>query len=1187
MGVNEVKINGQVIMSTRNDTVDSDNLLLDETATNRRGDKVRGLVDPVNIDSELSNTSTNPVENKVITQALEARAYKDDIPTNASQLENDAGYISEGEIPQNLSQLENDTGFITSDALPTKVSELENDAGYITQSAVPTKTSELTNDSGYITSADVPTKTSELTNDSGFITSADVPTKTSELTNDSGYITSAAVPTKTSQLTNDSGFVDNDNAYIITDTAETTLNDADYIPFYDSSATAKRKSLLSTLANFILAKLTLATTSANGLLKKLPSTDATSKFLRGDGDWANLPVTVDEKVKQTATSTNADYEVLFSESADNTTRTEGAGKSASLKYNPSTGNLQATQLNGKTIGNNPKFTDTTYSETSTTSNGLAPQLPSTDATSKFLRGDKQWATPPVSADEKVKQTATTTSADYEVLFSESANNTTTTEGARKNSNLKFNPSTGNLQATQLNGVNIGSSPKFSDTTYNVVSTTENGLAPKVTDTSGFLKGDGTWSTPPVSADEKVKQTATSTSADYELLFSESANNTTSTEGARKNSNLKFNPSTGNLQTTQLNGVNIGSSPKFTDTNDAVTQTASSGDANYEVLFSVSADNTTKTEGARKSANLKFNPSTGNLQATQLNGKNIGNDPKFTDTTYNVVSTTSNGLAPKVTDTSGFLKGDGTWSTPPVSADEKVKQTATSTSADYEILFSESANNTTSTEGARKNNNLKFNPSTGNLQTTQLNGVNIGSSPKFSDTTYNVVSTTENGLAPKVTDTSAFLKGDGTWATPPVSADEKVKQTATSTSADYEVLFSESANNTTSTEGARKNTNLKFNPSTGNLQTTQLNGVNIGSSPKFTDTNDAVTQTATTTSADYEVLFSNSADNTTKTEGARKNSNLKFNPSTGNLQATQLNGVNIGSSPKFSDTTYNVVSTTENGLAPKVTDTSGFLKGDGTWATPPASADEKVKQTATSTSADYEILFSESANNTTSTEGARKNSNLKFNPSTGNLQATQLNGVNIGSSPKFSDTNDAVTQTVTSTSGDYEVLFSGTADNTTRTEGARKNNNLKFNPSTGNLQATQLNGVNIGNSPKFSDTWTGMTGATSSANGSVGYINTTPPKDGYNTKYWRADGTWAVPDKKSFTTQIKTLTAGSTQVTFNDLTYGDIIYDVNTDMAGLNYTAIAASTPSNNKFNLTLTYDAQSVDVRVLLKIESV
>ena len=52
-------------------------------------------------------------------------------------------------------------------------------------------------------------------------------------------------------------------------------------------------------------------------------------------------------------------------------------------------------------------------------------------------------------------------------------------------------------------------------------------------------------------------------------------------------------------------------------------------------------------------------------------------------------------------------------------------------------------------------------------------------------------------------------------------------------------------------------------------------------------NNAVTQTETTGNADYEVLFSETADNTTRTEGARKNSNLKFNPSTGNLTASSL------------------------------------------------------------------------------------------------------------------------------------------------------------------------------------------------------------------------------------------------------------------------------------------------------------
>ena len=75
----------------------------------------------------------------------------------------------------------------------------------------------------------------------------------------------------------------------------------------------------------------------------------------------------------------------------------------------------------------------------------------------------------------------------------------------------------------------------------------------------------------------------------------------------------------------------------------------------------------------------------------------------------------------------------------------------------------------------------------------------------------------------------------------------------------------------------------------------------------------------------------------------------------------------------------------------------------------ASSDEKVKQTPTSTDADYEILFSESASNLTKTEGARKYSNLKFNPSTGNLQTTKINGIPLTSSPKFTDSKTQLTE----------------------------------------------------------------------------------------------------------------------------------------------------------------------------------
>lgn len=135
-----------------------------------------------------------------------------------------------------------------------------------------------------------------------------------------------------------------------------------------------------------------------------------------------------------------------------------------------------------------------------------------------------------------------------------------------------------------------------------------------------------------------------------------------------------------------------------------------------------------------------------------------------------------------------------------------------------------------------------------------------------------VSSSSAGVAPKgaavstQSQSTKFLREDGTWAAPSYTSntDAKVTQTATTTSADYEVLFSATADNTTRTEGARKNSNLTFNPSTGNLTVTQLNGVTVGSSPKFTDTDTKVTAVGNhyTPSADSNSALSASATGAT-------------------------------------------------------------------------------------------------------------------------------------------------------------------------------------------------------------------------------------------------------------------------------------------------------------------------------------
>ncbi|MBP5596972.1 MAG: hypothetical protein J6Y02_16430 [Pseudobutyrivibrio sp.] len=71
-----------------------------------------------------------------------------------------------------------------------------------------------------------------------------------------------------------------------------------------------------------------------------------------------------------------------------------------------------------------------------------------------------------NTDTKVRQTLSTTNKNYPLLMSYAESSTTTgnvDNVSYRANNIYANPSTGNIQATQLNGVTIGSSPKFTDT----------------------------------------------------------------------------------------------------------------------------------------------------------------------------------------------------------------------------------------------------------------------------------------------------------------------------------------------------------------------------------------------------------------------------------------------------------------------------------------------------------------------------------------------------------------------------------------------------------------------------------------------------------------------------------------------------------------------------------------------------
>lgn len=70
MAVNKVSYYGEELINISKDGVTAENLEEGVTAHNAAGEPIVGLLPKVSIDSELSETSTNPVQNKAVAAAI-------------------------------------------------------------------------------------------------------------------------------------------------------------------------------------------------------------------------------------------------------------------------------------------------------------------------------------------------------------------------------------------------------------------------------------------------------------------------------------------------------------------------------------------------------------------------------------------------------------------------------------------------------------------------------------------------------------------------------------------------------------------------------------------------------------------------------------------------------------------------------------------------------------------------------------------------------------------------------------------------------------------------------------------------------------------------------------------------------------------------------------------------------------
>ena len=647
---------------------------------------------------------------------------------------------------------------------------------------------------------------------------------------------------------------------------------------------------------------------------------------------------------------------------------------------------------GKSVPSNAVFTDTTYSNVTSATAGLAPAGGS--GTTKYLRQDGSWQVPP---------------------------DNNTTYGNMTSATAGLAPAGGSGTTKYLRQDGTWQVPPDNNTTYPSFSTASNGLVNKPTNatTAAYLKGNNTWAIPTASevgaiattakgaangvaeldSSGKVPSTQLPSYVDdviegyyYNEKFYKEAAHTTEIPG--ESGKIYVDLSTDKTyrwggssfvvisETLALGETSStayrGDRGKIAYDHSQAAHAPSNAQPNQNAFSNVkvgsttiAADTTTDTIELVAGSNVTLTPDATNDKVTIT----------ATDTTYSNMTSATAGLAPAGgSGTTKYLRQDGTWAIPPDNNTTYTNGTGLSLSGN---TFSINQNASTVAYATNAGSATSAANATCATNSSSVGGFTVGKSVPanavFTDTTYANVTSAAAGLAPAGgSGTTKYLRQDGSWQVPPdnnttygnmTSAAAGLAPAGGSGTTKYlrqdgswqvppndNTTYDLSAYINNVTTSGSGNAVTGFTKS-GNTLTLKKDTTFPTSNTTYADMTTAEYSTGTSTTTRVlspkrlkEIFGMSTASSATNAASANYatsagNATCATNSSTAEYainagsatNAASVGGFTVGksvpSNAVFTDTTYAVVSTTANGLAPKVTSTSGFLKGDGTWATP--------------------------------------------------------------------------------------------------------------------------------------------------------------------------------------------------------------------------------------------------------------